>query len=199
MDDPYAFELDPQLQADTVLISDWHLCQVRLMNDSRYPWVILIPKVPGVAEIHELANEQQHLLLEESVRLSKALEQLFSPHKLNVAALGNVVRQLHVHHIVRFENDETFPKPVWGIGDAIPLRYGCTARYRKWTSDRLGHSLSEVFLVRYRITGGHICPVQGKALTSSSPSFLQFAKIYAARASFSTRKIWRQLLFCLRR
>jgi diadenosine tetraphosphate (Ap4A) HIT family hydrolase len=80
----------------------------------------LIPKVPGVAEIHELANEQQHLLLEESVRLSKALEQLFSPHKLNVAALGNVVRQLHVHHIVRFENDETFPKPVWGIGDAIP-------------------------------------------------------------------------------
>jgi diadenosine tetraphosphate (Ap4A) HIT family hydrolase len=80
----------------------------------------LIPKVPGVAEIHELANEQQHLLLEESVRLSKALEQLFSPHKLNVAALGNVVRQLHVHHIVRFENDQTFPKPVWGIGDAIP-------------------------------------------------------------------------------
>jgi diadenosine tetraphosphate (Ap4A) HIT family hydrolase len=73
-----------------------------------------------VAEIHELANEQQHLLLEESVRLSKALEQLFSPHKLNVAALGNVVRQLHVHHIVRFENDQTFPKPVWGIGDAIP-------------------------------------------------------------------------------
>ena len=80
----------------------------------------MIPKVPGVAEIHELANEQQHLLLEESVRLSIALEQLFSPHKLNVAALGNVVRQLHVHHIVRFENDETFPKPVWGIGDAIP-------------------------------------------------------------------------------
>jgi diadenosine tetraphosphate (Ap4A) HIT family hydrolase len=96
MDDPYAFELDPQLQADTVLVSDWHLCQVRLMNDSRYPWVILIPKVPGVAEIHELANEQQYLLLEESVRLSKALEQLFCPHKLNVAALGNVVRQLHV-------------------------------------------------------------------------------------------------------
>ena len=60
------------------------------------------------------------MLLEESVRLSTALEQLFSPHKLNVAALGNVVRQLHVHHIVRFQNDETFPKPVWGIGDAIP-------------------------------------------------------------------------------
>ena len=120
MDDPYAFELDPQLQADTVLVSDWHLCQVRLMNDSRYPWVILIPKVLGVVEIHELADEQQHLLLEESVRLSKALEQLFSPHKLNIAALGNVVRQLHVHHVVRFEDDAVFPNPVWGVGAVQP-------------------------------------------------------------------------------
>ena len=90
------------------------------MNDSRYPWVILIPKVPDVAEIHELAEEQQHLLLGESVRLSKALDQLFAPHKLNVAALGNMVRQLHIHHIVRFEDDASFPKPVWGVGDAVP-------------------------------------------------------------------------------
>lgn len=120
MNDPYAFKLDPQLEKDTVLISDWHLCQVRLMNDSRYPWVILIPKVDSVSEIHELAEEQQQLLLGESIRLSKALDQLFSPHKLNVAALGNIVRQLHVHHIVRFENDASFPKPVWGIGDAVP-------------------------------------------------------------------------------
>lgn len=120
MNDPYAFKLDPQLEQDTVLISDWHLCQVRLMNDSRYPWVILIPKVEGVSEIHELAEEQQQLLLGESMRLSKALDQLFSPHKLNIAALGNMVRQLHVHHIVRFENDPSFPKPVWGVGDAVP-------------------------------------------------------------------------------
>ena len=120
MNDPYAFKLDPQLEQDTVLISDWHLCQVRLMNDSRYPWVILIPKVDGVSEIHELAEEQQQLLLGESMRLSKALDQLFSPYKLNVAALGNMVRQLHVHHIVRFENDASFPRPVWGVGDAVP-------------------------------------------------------------------------------
>jgi len=120
MSDPYAFKLDPQLEQDTILISDWHLCQVRLMNDSRYPWVILIPKVDGVSEIHELAEEQQQLLLGESMRLSKALDQLFSPHKLNVAALGNMVRQLHVHHIVRFENDASFPKPVWGVGEAVP-------------------------------------------------------------------------------
>ena len=65
MSDPYAFKLDPQLEQDTILISDWHLCQVRLMNDSRYPWVILIPKVDGVSEIHELAEEQQQLLLGE--------------------------------------------------------------------------------------------------------------------------------------
>ena len=120
MDDRYVFQLDPQLEKDTVRIADWHLCQVRLMNDSRYPWVILIPKVPDIAEIHELAEEQQHLLLGESVRLSKALDQLFAPHKLNVAALGNMVRQLHVHHIVRYENDPAFPKPVWGAGDAEP-------------------------------------------------------------------------------
>jgi len=120
MDDPYAFKLDPQLEQDTVLVADWHLCQVRLMNDSRYPWVILIPKVEDVSEIHQLADEQQQLLLGESVRLSKALEQLFAPHKLNVAALGNMVRQLHIHHIVRFEDDASFPRPVWGVGDAVP-------------------------------------------------------------------------------
>jgi len=120
MDDPYAFTLDPQLEQDTVLVADWHLCQVRLMNDSRYPWVILIPKIEDVSEIHQLADEQQQLLLGESVRLSKALEQLFAPHKLNVAALGNMVRQLHIHHIVRFEDDASFPRPVWGVGDAVP-------------------------------------------------------------------------------
>ena len=120
MDDPYAFTLDPQLEQDTVLVADWHLCQVRLMNDSRYPWVILIPKVGDVSEIHQLADEQQQLLLGESVRLSKALEQLFAPYKLNVAALGNMVRQLHIHHIVRFEDDASFPRPVWGVGDAVP-------------------------------------------------------------------------------
>ena len=120
MDDPYAFKLDPQLEQDTVLVADWHLCQVRLMNDSRYPWVILIPKVEDVSEIHQLADEQQQLMLGESVRLSKALEQLFAPDKLNVAALGNMVRQLHIHHIVRFEDDASFPRPVWGVGDAVP-------------------------------------------------------------------------------
>jgi diadenosine tetraphosphate (Ap4A) HIT family hydrolase len=124
MDDPYAFKLDRQLEQDTVLVADWHLCQVRLMNDSRYPWVILIPKVEGVSEIHQLADEQQQLLLGESVRLSKALEQLFAPHKLNVAALGNMVRQLHIHHIVRFEDDASFPRPVWGVGDAVPYEAG---------------------------------------------------------------------------
>lgn len=120
MDDPYAFQIDPQLEKDTVPIADWHLCQVRLMNDSRYPWVILIPKVNNISEIHELEKEQQRLLLAESVRLSIALDQLFAPHKLNVAALGNIVRQLHIHHVARFEDDASFPKPVWGVGNALP-------------------------------------------------------------------------------
>ena len=120
MDDPYAFQIDPQLDKDTVPIADWHLCQVRLMNDRRYPWVILIPKVNNISEIHELKKEQQRLLLAESVRLSMALDQLFAPHKLNVAVLGNIVRQLHIHHVARFEDDASFPKPVWGVGNAVP-------------------------------------------------------------------------------
>ena len=122
MDDPHAFELDARLEQDTVLIADWHLCQVRLMNDQRYPWVILVPKVPGVAEIHELADEQQHLLMGESIRLSKALDQLYSPHKLNIAALGNVVRQLHVHHVVRFEGRRGVPQSCLGRGHGSALR-----------------------------------------------------------------------------
>ena len=120
MDDPYAFQIDPQLERDSVPIADWHLCQVRLMNDSRYPWVILIPKVTNISEIHELDKEQQRLLLAESVRLSMALDQLFAPHKLNVAVLGNIVRQLHIHHVARFEDDASFPKPVWGVGNVVP-------------------------------------------------------------------------------
>ena len=90
------------------------------MNDSRYPWVILIPKVTNISEIHELDKEQQRLLLAESVRLSMALDQLFAPHKLNVAVLGNIVRQLHIHHVARFEDDASFPKPVWGVGNVVP-------------------------------------------------------------------------------
>lgn len=108
------FQLHPQLQKDCFEVRDLALCKVLLMNDSHYPWTILVPRVDGIREIIELSETQQRLLWRESATLSQALMGLFQPDKLNVAALGNVVPQLHIHHIARFEHDAAWPAPVWG-------------------------------------------------------------------------------------
>ncbi|MES0875209.1 HIT family protein [Sinimarinibacterium thermocellulolyticum] len=108
------FELDPRLAADTLPVGDGPLCRVLLMNDQRYPWVILVPRVAGVTELYQLTSAQQRQLLDESMRLGERLMAHFAGHKLNVAALGNVVAQLHVHHIVRYRDDAAWPAPVWG-------------------------------------------------------------------------------------
>lgn len=114
------FELHPILAADCVPLLDWPLSKVLLMNDSRFPWVILVPAREQVREIYELTELDQQQFLRESVTLGKTLMSLFRGHKLNVGALGNVVPQLHIHHIVRFESDECWPAPVWGKGAAVP-------------------------------------------------------------------------------
>lgn len=108
------FELDSRLHNDTYFVCDLALCRVLLMNDSQFPWLILVPRKNDLAEIVDLADEEQIVLLRESALVSRVMQTLFAPHKLNVGALGNVVRQLHVHHIARFENDIAWPKPVWG-------------------------------------------------------------------------------------
>lgn len=108
------FKLDSRLHNDTFFVCDLSLCRVLLMNDSQFPWLILVPMRNGIAEIIDLSEEEQITLLQESALVSKAMQALFSPLKLNVAALGNVVRQLHVHHVARFESDCAWPKPVWG-------------------------------------------------------------------------------------
>jgi len=110
------FKLDSQLQNDTFFIKDLKLCQVLLMNNSLYPWVILVPKKANLVEIIDLSKEEQILLMEEIALVSKALKSHLNPKKLNVANLGNMVSQLHIHIIARFENDPSFPKPVWGLG-----------------------------------------------------------------------------------
>ena len=108
------FELDSRLHNDTYFVCDLTLCRVLLMNDKQFPWLILVPMRNNIAEIIDLPEQEQQTLLAESAKVSKVLQQVFSPYKLNVGALGNVVRQLHVHHVARFENDVAWPKPVWG-------------------------------------------------------------------------------------
>ncbi|RUM53085.1 MAG: HIT family protein [Marinomonas sp.] len=108
------FELDAVLQKDSVLIGDLKLCQVRLINNRNAPWVILVPKIAYVEEIHQLDHSDRIQLMAESCLMAETMQDLFSPDKLNVAAIGNKVRQLHLHHVARFEADECWPEPVWG-------------------------------------------------------------------------------------
>jgi diadenosine tetraphosphate (Ap4A) HIT family hydrolase len=108
------FELHPQLEKDSIPIGCFRLCQLLLMNDSQYPWFILVPERENIREIHELDNTDRHVLWDESAQLSRTLTKLFKPDKLNIAALGNQVQQLHVHHIVRYTHDPAWPAPVWG-------------------------------------------------------------------------------------
>lgn len=114
------FELHPRLAADTYGVGHWPLSQVLLLNDARYPWFLLVPRVPGLREMHELDHDQRHRLSDESAALSRALLTVFGGDKLNIAAIGNLVPQLHVHHIVRFASDDAWPQPVWGRGPAQP-------------------------------------------------------------------------------
>ena len=118
MADP--FELDPRLAADTVLVGETPLNQVLLMNDARYPWLILVPRRSDVTEPFELSEADQAQLWQESMRLGEAMKAHFAADKLNIAALGNQVAQLHVHHIARFHTDDAWPGPVWGVGSAVP-------------------------------------------------------------------------------
>jgi diadenosine tetraphosphate (Ap4A) HIT family hydrolase len=114
------FELHTRLTADCFVAGDWTLCRLLLMNDSQYPWFILVPRREEVREIYELDPADQLQLFRESVLLSRALMQAFKGDKLNVAALGNVVPQLHMHHIVRYTHDAAWPAPVWGAHAAKP-------------------------------------------------------------------------------
>lgn len=109
-----SFTLHPRLASDCFVIGELELSTLLLMNDAQYPWCILVPRRTDVREIHELSDADQVQLLRESSLLGRALMRAFGGSKLNVAALGNVVPQLHLHHIVRFEHDPAWPAPVWG-------------------------------------------------------------------------------------
>ncbi len=114
------FSLHPQLANDCFELAEFPLCKLLLCNDSAYPWFILVPKVDAITDIYQLDWQQQQQLLNESSLLSELLMQVFSGDKMNVAALGNVVGQLHVHHVVRYKKDASWPKPIWGQQALIP-------------------------------------------------------------------------------
>ncbi|WP_429098882.1 HIT domain-containing protein [Aeromonas rivipollensis] len=116
------FELHPRLQADTQILGDLPLCRVLLAKDSQYPWLILVPRVPGLREIHHLLPEQQQQLMQESCAIATLMEETLGPDKINVAALGNLVPQLHLHHVARFSTDAAWPGPIWGAHPAIPYQ-----------------------------------------------------------------------------
>lgn len=114
------FILHERLAADSVLVRELGLCQLRVQNVRAVPWLILVPRREGVREIHHLDKEDRALLMEEIALASRILEELFRPDKINVGALGNIVPQLHVHVIGRFKNDPAWPHPVWGRVDPAP-------------------------------------------------------------------------------
>ncbi len=114
------FTLHPQLEKDGIVMGELPLSRLLLLNDSRYPWFVLVPRRENITEIYQLSEADQQQLLLESSRLGRLMMEGFNGDKLNIGALGNLVPQLHLHHIVRYKNDEAWPGPVWGVGAALP-------------------------------------------------------------------------------
>lgn len=120
----HGFQLDPRLARDTIPVATLGLCDLRLMNDSRWPWLILIPQRPGVTEFHDLPPLDQNQLTLEMALVARCLKETTMADKMNLGALGNVVPMLHVHVIARHAGDTGWPGPVWGVGAAAPYAAG---------------------------------------------------------------------------
>jgi diadenosine tetraphosphate (Ap4A) HIT family hydrolase len=113
------FKLHSQLEKDTFLIGSLELSDILLMNDSRYPWIILVPRIENAVDITDLSETERTVFIEEINFVADAIKKQYQPDRVNIAMLGNVVPQLHCHIIARFETDFAWSKPVWGIGDAM--------------------------------------------------------------------------------
>lgn len=113
------FCLHPQLATDTLEVGNLTLCKVLLMNDSQYPWLVLVPQRADIREVYELSSEDQALLWQEVGQCGQTLMQMHEGFKLNIGALGNMVPQLHIHVIVRQQNDPAWPGPIWGVKPAV--------------------------------------------------------------------------------
>lgn len=113
-------QLDARLAADTHPVGELRGIELRLMDDARWPWLVLVPRQPGARELVDLDEDAQVRLLDAIGRCSRALQRIAAPDKLNVAALGNVVEQLHVHVVARRRDDPAWPRPVWDHGERVP-------------------------------------------------------------------------------
>jgi len=113
------FALHPDLVRDTHPVATLELCEVRIMDDATYPWFVLVPMRKGISDTIDLKPADHAKLWEESAMFSRAIMKVFAGEKLNVAALGNMTPQLHVHHVVRFKADVAWPGPIWG---KVPMR-----------------------------------------------------------------------------
>lgn len=120
------FDLDARLAAETAFVADWAVSRVLLMNDARYRWIVLVPRVANAVELFDLSQPDRAVLLDEIVKTSERLKRLTGARKINVGALGNLVPQLHVHVVARSPGDPAWPGPVWGHSPAVP--FGAAAR-----------------------------------------------------------------------
>ncbi|EDY86993.1 diadenosine tetraphosphate (Ap4A) hydrolase [gamma proteobacterium HTCC5015] len=136
------FSLHPQLAKDSRVVGDFPLCRLLLIRDQQYPWFVLVPRREGIRELYELSFEDQQQYFAESLNVSRELMRVFRGEKLNVAALGNMVPQLHIHHIIRYSNDAAWPGPVWG---AVPMR-----DYDKASLDALIERVSQCDFVDFQ-------------------------------------------------
>lgn len=132
------FQLHPRLAADCILIGRLPLSQLLLMDDARYPWFVLVPRRLNVSEIYELDDDDQRLLWQESAQLSRFMKQAFHADKLNVGVLGNLVPQLHMHHVARFRTDPAWPGPVWGHSEPQPYAKHAISERVAMACDALG-------------------------------------------------------------
>jgi diadenosine tetraphosphate (Ap4A) HIT family hydrolase len=117
---PDSFVLDPRLEQATQFLLRWHVCQLRLLDDRRFPWLVLVPERPALRDLHDLSPGDQELVMQEITRASRILSAVTGADKMHVAALGSQVPQLHIHVIARFVKDAAWPKAVWASGAAEP-------------------------------------------------------------------------------
>ena len=118
--DAITFEIDSQLKQTSYPLISLGVCDLRLVDDQRWPWLLIIPRVPHAVELIDLSPDLRSEVWLEIDHVARVMRDQFSPYKLNIAALGNQVRQLHIHCIARFPDDDAWPNPVWGVGESVP-------------------------------------------------------------------------------